>query len=187
MKQPRGKENHENRITWTVELINKFWPKAKKITILEIGVWKADFGDGVLRKTDERVHWIGIDPFVVFPAKAGKVAGQQEWDEIFQRVQKKVSFFGPRFRLIRKTAAEAASSIKNRSIHLLFVDGDHRYEFAKEDLELYEPKVKKGGIVSGHDYWDEGVYKAVHEFADERGIKIIEETFEGTGVWWWQK
>ena len=34
---------------------------------------------------------------------------------------------------------------------LIFIDGDHRYEGVKKDIELCLPKMKKGGILCGHD------------------------------------
>jgi hypothetical protein len=34
---------------------------------------------------------------------------------------------------------------------IIFIDADHIYESVKKDIELSLPKVKKGGILSGHD------------------------------------
>jgi len=55
----------------------------------------------------------------------------------------------------------------------IYIDGDHQYRFVKQDLNLYYPKVKKGGFVTGDDYghegwWDNGVQKAVDEFVVQR-------------------
>ena len=58
----------------------------------------------------------------------------------------------------------------DKPIDLLFIDGDHSYEGAMEDIENWIPKVKNGGMVIFHDYgsWN-GVTKAVNE-AIERKI-----------------
>lgn len=37
------------------------------------------------------------------------------------------------------------------AIDFLFIDGDHRYEGAKSDFDLYWPMVRPGGIVALHD------------------------------------
>lgn len=37
------------------------------------------------------------------------------------------------------------------SVDLLFIDGDHRYDTVRGDIALWGPKVRPGGIVSGHD------------------------------------
>jgi predicted O-methyltransferase YrrM len=39
-----------------------------------------------------------------------------------------------------------------KPIHLLFIDGDHRYEAVKADLERWGAKVAPGGLVVMHDY-----------------------------------
>ena len=39
-------------------------------------------------------------------------------------------------------------------IDVLFIDGDHSYEGVKKDFELYEPLVKKGGLICFHDICD---------------------------------
>jgi len=36
-------------------------------------------------------------------------------------------------------------------IDFLFIDGDHSYEGAKLDFELYGPMVRKGGVIAFHD------------------------------------
>lgn len=53
----------------------------------------------------------------------------------------------------------------------VYIDGDHSYEACLADLEAYFPKVKRSGILSGHDYLNGslpqgefGVKRAVGEF-----------------------
>ena len=38
-----------------------------------------------------------------------------------------------------------------RKLDFLFIDGDHSYNGVKRDFELYEPLVRKGGIIAMHD------------------------------------
>ena len=38
-----------------------------------------------------------------------------------------------------------------RPLDFLFIDGDHRYEGAKADFELYSPLVRTGGLIAFHD------------------------------------
>ncbi len=54
---------------------------------------------------------------------------------------------------------------ENETIDFCFIDGSHEYEDVKKDILAYLPKVKKGGILAGHDYdriW-QGVINAVDE------------------------
>ena len=76
----------------------------------------------------------------------------------------------------------------DESLDWVYIDANHRYEYVKENLEIWTPKVKKGGICAGHDYdnpksqgkgWN--VKKAVDEFVPRYLLNI-----EGL-VWWFQK
>ena len=39
----------------------------------------------------------------------------------------------------------------NQPVRLLWIDGDHRYEYVKQDFLLWEPHVIEGGIIAMHD------------------------------------
>jgi len=45
-------------------------------------------------------------------------------------------------------------NIPDGSLDFCFIDADHRYSFVYKDIELMIPKMKKGGIMIGHDYED---------------------------------
>ena len=47
---------------------------------------------------------------------------------------------------------------------VVWIDADHSEESVTKDIKNYLPKVKKGGIICGHDYDFEGVKKAVHKY-----------------------
>lgn len=65
---------------------------------------------------------------------------------------------------IRKDSSTAASDYADGSLDFVFIDADHTYEGVKKDLIAWYPKVKKGGIFSGHDYgWTEHIRQAVDE------------------------
>ena len=44
-----------------------------------------------------------------------------------------------------------AAVLNGRGLDYLFIDGDHTYEGAKRDFELYAPLVRKGGVIALHD------------------------------------
>lgn len=80
---------------------------------------------------------------------------------------------------IRGYSVEIAKTYQDDSLDFVFIDGDHRYECVAEDIKAWLPKVKSGGILSGHDYgWCSDVRKAVHEvlgdgeeqYTDDYGI-----------------
>ena len=57
-------------------------------------------------------------------------------------------------------------NINDKTIDVIYIDGDHLYEGVLSDLKELTPKVKKGGYVCGHDYGspNTGVKEAVNEF-----------------------
>jgi hypothetical protein len=66
---------------------------------------------------------------------------------------------------IRKRSHDAVMSYKNRSLDFIFLDGSHAYKDILLDLQLFYPKLKRGGIIGGHDYANfRDVKLAVHEF-----------------------
>ncbi len=103
--------------------------------------------------------------------------------KIAKKVLKK---YGNKVKFIRKFSEDAIGHIEDESLDFLYMDGNHQYEFVKKDIELYYPKIKKGGVIGGHDYTSSpeteregfGVFKAVNEFFKKKQI-----SFYGTD-WW---
>jgi predicted O-methyltransferase YrrM len=66
--------------------------------------------------------------------------------------------------LVRGRSLPTAATFADGSIDWLFVDADHTYESVRADIAAWAPKVKAGGLFSGHDFaaWP-GVTRAVLE------------------------
>jgi len=81
----------------------------------------------------------------------------------------------------RMTSLEGAAMFFDNTLDFVFIDAAHDYQSVKEDIGAWYPKVKEGGVISGHDYpeW-EGVKKAV----DERFGKDMKARY---GSWVHQK
>lgn len=58
-------------------------------------------------------------------------------------------------------SSEVYKSISDNSLDFVYIDGNHTYEYVKADILLYFPKVKMDGLISGHDYKDFAVGRAV--------------------------
>ncbi len=46
---------------------------------------------------------------------------------------------------------EQAQFIPDDFLDICFIDGDHRYDSVKKDLQAYLPKIKEGGVLCGDD------------------------------------
>jgi predicted O-methyltransferase YrrM len=87
--------------------------------------------------------------------------------------------------LITKTSDDAVNDFEDESFDFVYIDGIHTYDQVKKDIQNYLPKVKKGGVIGGHDYVNGGhlvgVYNAVNEmfgkpdkvFVDKSWIKFL--------------
>jgi hypothetical protein len=71
------------------------------------------------------------------------------------------------------------------------LDACHTYEAVLADLNAYLPKLKKGGIMAGHDFLakDYGVEKAVYEFCKQKNYEVntIPELSDENASFWFQK
>jgi predicted O-methyltransferase YrrM len=75
-----------------------------------------------------------------------------------------------------KPSVERSKEFKDGSLDFVYIDANHVAEAVTEDLTVWTPKVKSGGIVSGHDYrvFEHKpfvqVVPAVNDFTRARGI-----------------
>ena len=53
---------------------------------------------------------------------------------------------------LKMLSEQAASLFENGTLDFVFLDSDLRYEAVRRDLEAWFPKVKRRGVLGGHDY-----------------------------------
>jgi len=61
-----------------------------------------------------------------------------------------------------------ANKYQDNYFDFVYIDANHKYKSIKKDLDAWFPKVKKGGVLAGHDYTARrgyGVIQAVTKFA----------------------
>jgi len=126
---------------------------------IEIGVYRGRSLMSVADIIRERcIGVMAIDSFDPLPEYGDSEAN---WNAFLEARQE----FGVRDWItpFRMKSCEAAQQL-NLQVDFVFIDGDHGYEAVKQDIELYEPKVKPGGWIGGHDYQNfDGVARAVNE------------------------
>ncbi|MFA5830881.1 MAG: class I SAM-dependent methyltransferase [Candidatus Paceibacterota bacterium] len=57
------------------------------------------------------------------------------------------------FTVMKDWSVPASQKFADESLDFVFLDGNHDFAHCIEDLAAWSPKVKKGGIVSGHDFF----------------------------------
>ena len=80
--------------------------------------------------------------------------------------------------VIQATSMDAVKIIEDESLDFVFIDAGHSYVDVRDDIREWSKKVRKGGIVAGHDYYSpkyHSVTRAVDEYVQEHnlGLKIV--------------
>jgi hypothetical protein len=114
-----------------------------------------------------------IDPYVDQEDTSG--------DRCYKDTKRYLAKYKDKIKFIRLTSEKAANEIPD-NLDFVYLDGSHKYKIVKRDIELFYKKVKKGGIIGGHDFWasEVGVCKAVLEFAENNNLKL-----NGKLTDWW--
>ena len=108
----------------------------------------------------------------------GQIIMEKRYNEVTDRFAEELR---TRQVLIHRSFSDVASEeFEDSYFDWVYIDGNHLYEFVKKDLELYYPKIKVNGYITGDDYgaqdnwWANGVQKAVDEFVSHRPDLTLE-------------
>jgi predicted O-methyltransferase YrrM len=77
------------------------------------------------------------------------------------------SKYGDRLVPMEGLSENMAEFIPDSTVDLVFIDGNHSYEFVKKDIVKYSPKLRSTGFLTGHDIDYPGVNRAVKELVKD--------------------
>lgn len=118
----------------------------------EIGVDKGEFSKHLLSKTSLKDLYC-IDPWIDdFGSDYRPGFFDKDGNNRKLEAANNLKEFGDRVNIIQSTSKEASKLFDKNSIDFVYIDGDHSLEGIYTDIYSWTPKVKLGGIVSGHDY-----------------------------------
>lgn len=91
-------------------------------------------------------------------------------------------------------SGKMARKIQDGELDFVYIDGDHKTPGITVDINAYYPKVKKGGLVSGHDYQVQQksqVKEVIDPFFESKGLAINAERchpkLKQIDWWVWKK
>ena len=156
---------------------------------VEIGTWTG-FSTCLIGSIvkEKHGHLSTIDSFVGLPDvenDGSQVRGILNWNLDRCGIKDTVT-------VLDGASDEFVSKFKDESIDFMFIDGDHRYSQISKDIRNWLPKIKTGGIMSGHDFdctlfkedhietdcvnrVHHGVAKAVLELAKTQKVQFFKE------------
>lgn len=140
-------------------------------TILDIGT---KWGGSLIsmyygaESISRRMNFIGIEPAI-----SSKLLDNIESLSVG-------SIEGFSIKIIEATSGEAAVKITPDSIDLIFIDANHKYPYIRADITNYWPKLRREGVMLGHDYRENGkkfrgVRQAVREIFGQN-FTVLEHT-----------
>jgi hypothetical protein len=149
----------------------------------EVGIFKGDFSQIILDTINPSQFYM-IDPWegnIFSGDKNGENMSSISGEEYYIRnILPKFGFL-PNTKILRNYS-DVIKLFPNDHLDWIYIDAEHHYEYVREDLYNCYDKVKKGGIISGHDYNEEmfpGVVRAVTELCNDKNMSISFLTQDG--------
>jgi SAM-dependent methyltransferase len=169
----------------------------------EIGVAEGTFSAAILKAAEPRElhlidpwshvetgdplqgsgHLAAVDRSLggTFAPPAYNAEGDVKYAEVAARFEGE-----PRIRLHRQFSYKAAASFADGLFDFVYIDGDHHYEFVLRDLQDFAAKLKPGGLMFGHDFFEDafahrehyGVIEAVNAFVKRSDFRFLMLTAE---------
>lgn len=146
---------------------------------VEIGTHLAHFSQQLLRNWSGKLYC--VDPYGDATDYEDHIS-ERDRNSDFEVAQLILGAFHGRATLYRCTSAEAVNlfhppgemHLRTPWLDFVYLDGNHRGDYVRQDISLWWPKIKPGGILAGHDFngeWEHQVRPAVEAFLVREGLK----------------
>ena len=159
---------------------------------VEIGVYRGRsimYMAEKIKELNKNIKLYGIDTFEGLPYNSSPLLESEEGYNMYEIYVNNIKPLKDIINTVIGDSRNVYENFKNESIDFVFIDGSHSYEDVKTDIELWFPKIKIGGIISGHDYEDcpinkYGVIQAVNEAFPDGNFSLTGKT---NNVWYHKK
>jgi len=163
--------------------------KGRDLIGVEIGVYEGEHAESMLKNLKIKTLYL-VDPFQEykdFSTKYNDFFSKELMNEIKQKAIKKLRKW-KNIKWVFKTSSEASKDVLE-DLDFVYIDGAHDYENVKLDIKKYWPKLKKGGVLGGDDFFNghgkaipahSGLINAVLEFVTKYKLQLYVQ-----GRDWW--
>lgn len=143
------------------EMVAKF-PSGS--TFIEVGVWKGRslaFLATEIINSDKEIKLHALDTWDGIGLPGVEIT--ETPDEIYNSFLTAIEPVKSHIIIHRGFSHDLISTFPDESFDFIFIDASHDYENIIQDIKDWFPKLKKGGILAGHDIQFEPVRRAVTE------------------------
>jgi len=118
----------------------------------ELGVAQAEFSKTIC-EINPQLKLIGVDAWAPYKGYTDYTK-ESTFNTMHEEVERRMAEYVKRgrFEVIRKFTEDAAKDIPDGSLDFVYIDANHQDPWVTQDINTWAPKVRKGGIVAGHDY-----------------------------------
>jgi hypothetical protein len=143
-------------------------------TGVEIGVERGEYSKLICEMNTQMKVW-GIDPW--FKYEEYREYNPGDLEQIYKMMLDKMKNYiaDGQYTPVRKKSMDALADFKDNSLDFVYIDGNHEDNFPYDDIAGWMKKVKKGGILAGHDYvrvrvWNFTIKDALDRYTKENNI-----------------
>lgn len=151
--------------------------------LVEVGMKSGRNMDRILNQCPDLIAhgvdcWVPTENYKRWP-DSSHAKNEREADQV-------VAKYPSRLTKHKGFSVPVSEAFEDESVDMVFIDADHSYEGVRADIDSWMPKVKTGGVISGHDYDNTVKYGDLFKGVD----KAVKETFgfsfilEDDHVWW---
>ncbi len=164
----------------------------KNLIGVEVGVHEGDHALSLLENLDIKKLYL-IDPWEYYKEYEGDYKGYMDvaitgLPDAEKVTRRRMIKYANQVEIIKSFSSKCLTQIPD-NLDFVYIDANHDYKFITEDMRNFWKKVRTGGIMGGHDYYNgyqrmcDDVIRAVGEFAYENKLQLRVETPD----WWFVK
>jgi len=157
----------ETNIRTSYKLMLEHFKDQKEIVAAEVGVYEGINAKYMILFCEKlKLHLVDAwDNLVVYTG--GPVQDKYYCGIIRAIANINLASYQDKISYTNKNSIDAVKDYPDEFFDYVYIDGDHEHESALKDMRLWFPKVKKGGILGGHDVGMKEVSSALDIFLTE--------------------
>lgn len=117
----------------------------------EVGVEQGEYSEVLCRENPDATIYL-VDPWQAYRGYQNHVS-QELWGEWLEKTKIRLEPF-TNWRIIRKFSMDAVRDFRDGELDFVYIDANHSLPNVINDIIEWARKIRPGGILSGHDFWE---------------------------------